>query len=103
MSKEILTEHVMEPQQIEGTTDQVAQGIVDQILWPTIDQLSQQDHGEAEHFCHDLIAGLVGCIAKLNKGDTAKTIAALKEIHAGTAMMIKTLEKSPAKQPLRRS
>lgn len=101
--REVISETLMEPQKIEGTTEQVAQGIIDQILWPAMHQLAQQDREEAMHFCHDLIAGLSGCFVKVCNGDKAKSIAALKEVQTGIGGLILAIENLPAKQPMRRS
>lgn len=93
--REVISETLMEPQKIEGTTEQVAQGVINKILWPTIAQLAKQDRDEAMHFCNDLIACLTGCLVKVS-GDKTLSIAALKEVQIGVGAVIATIEKLPA-------
>lgn len=93
-NRKVIAESIVGPQIFEGTTEQVAQGLIDKILWPAMHQLSQKDRGEAVHFCHDLIASLTGCLIKVS-GDKTKGLAALKEVQSGIAMTIATVEKLP--------
>ena len=93
-NRKVIAESIVDPQKFEGTTEQVAQGIVNNILWPAMHQLSQKDRGEAVHFCHDLIASLTGCLIKVS-GDKVKGLAALKEVQSGIAMTIAAVEKLP--------
>ena len=93
-NRKVIAESIVDPQKFEGTTEQVAQGIIDKILWPAMHQLSQKDRGEAVHFCYDLIASLTGCLIKVS-GDKVKGLAALKEVQSGIAMTIAAVEKLP--------
>lgn len=100
--REVIAESIVDPQKFEGTTEQVAQGIIDKILWPAMRELSKKDQGEAVHFCHDLIASLTGCLVKVS-GDKAKSLAALKEVQSGIGMLILHIEKLPNKPNVRAS
>ena len=93
-NRKVIAESIVDPQKFEGTTEQVAQGLIDKILWPAMHQLSLKDQGEAMHFCHDLIANLTGCLIKIS-GDKSKSLAALKEVQSGITMTIVTVEKLP--------
>ena len=93
-NRKVIAESIVDPQIFEGTTEQVAQGLIDKILWPAMHQLSKKDRDEAVHFCHDLIAGPTGCLVKVS-GDKTKGLAALKEVQGGIGIVIATVEKLP--------
>lgn len=98
-NSEVIAETLISPKKIEGTIEEVAQGVIDQILWPNIQAIAKSDPAEAANFCHDLIAGLTGCLVKVYKGDKAKSIAAFNEVKAGIDGLILVVDTMPAQQP----